>query len=821
MRTTPFVRSATRLGRGLLLSAGLWLAPASFSEPVSQINPPLGPYLHPSPEDLAGAQTFSAADRVVLTSYFYWYDVNTGAHLRNADGSDALTDHPPTMTGFSFRSPTWHREQLEDMVAAGIDVLLPVYWGEPSQRVPGQPASNQPWSFAGLPPLVSARDALVAAGGKPPGIGLFYDTSTLEYNAAGRRIDLTTDYGRRWFYESIRDFFSLVPARHWATLEGRPIIFLYSAAFAAAHDQSCINYVRQEFARDFSGCNPYIVREISWNVAADNTYAWGGAISLRNPGVAALGPGYDHSAVPGREPLIVPREDGAFFERNWTRFLRNPSNLVHVETWNEYHEGTDIAASREYGRQYLELNRKFADMFRAGLKPPRPRGAYSDFKSVSTTLEGTNEARGLTQFEFADGATTVAVVDGQPCRAVAPTIHGGRYVYLRIDDSFKWADSMLVDVEVEYFDQGSGSFRIEYDGPDPNAPFNGAYTASATSVTLGDSGQWKNGKFRLLGSRFLNSQNGGADFRLAVQADAFHVRMVTVTRSGLPAEAGQELHGWQQDFAEPLDAGWTTVGEPDAFRHAGGVLQVGPVMEGSTVLVSPVALDPAGSAEVLVRLRAVVLPAGFDWLGGVAMGIEPDGNDGFEAVPGRNRNGATQLGLLDSARTTGPVAAVGWTTNRWYWLRVKHERNPLTSHPDLFARLWPADGETPEPVQWHIWRDSFPAAPAAGGGVGLAARQGVLEVDWLLLTSDALPTVVARPPALKPAHAWLTPLGYSPDAGMTLELRGDAGVGYVLERSRDFLNWTGSSLTIAGNGRAQYRDFESGPHCFYRARLAE
>src|SRR5262249_37377839 len=156
--------------------------------------------------------------------------------------------------------------------------------------------------------------------------------------------------------------------------------------------------------------------------------------------------------------------------------------LVHIETWNEYHEGTDIAASREYGRQYIELNRKFVDMFKTGIQPPRPRGPYSDFKVVSTTLQATNDSRGLTQFESADGATVPAEAGGSPCRAVAPTIHPGRYVYFQIHDSFKWAAKMLVDVEVEYFDQGTGSFRIEYDGPDPNAPFDGAYTASKTSV---------------------------------------------------------------------------------------------------------------------------------------------------------------------------------------------------------------------------------------------------------------------------------------------------------------------------------------------------
>jgi hypothetical protein len=130
------------------------------------------------PADFAGSSTFTAADRVVLTPYFYWYDVYSQAHIVDADGSDALADHPPALVGFSYTLKSWHKAQLLDQMAAGIDVLLPVYWGEPSQRIPNQPVSAQPWSYAGIPPLVQAREDLLAAGMKPPAIGLFYDTST-------------------------------------------------------------------------------------------------------------------------------------------------------------------------------------------------------------------------------------------------------------------------------------------------------------------------------------------------------------------------------------------------------------------------------------------------------------------------------------------------------------------------------------------------------------------------------------------------------------------------------------------------------------------
>ncbi len=534
---------------GILVTS---LAPARVdAQSPTLLHPPIGPYTNLQPADFAGAPSYAGGDRLVLTSYFYWYDVYSDAHILDSDGTDALTDHPPTLTGFSYRSVAWHKNQLQDMEAAGIDIALPVYWGEPSQRKAGRPVSEQPWSFAGIPPLIEARNQLIAEGAHPPRLGLFYDTSTLQYNAAGERIDLTTAHGREWFYETVRDFFSLVPPRHWAMIDGKPVIALYSAAFAAAQDQTCMDYLRTRFAEDFGGRVPFVIREISWNVATEQVYAWGGALGLKNPGVGSLGPGYDHSAVPGREPLVVPREDGAFFERNWLAFLRRPSRMVMLETWNEYHEGTDIAASKEYGRKYIDLCRKYVDLFKSGYQPPRLVGPYTDARLVEIRLGATNELSGLTQFEWADGATRAETLDGTPCRVTAPAEHAGHYMYFKVDDSFKWTDSMEVVVAVENHDDLRGTMLIEFDGSDTTAPFQGAYSPS-TPVALNGSGRWRTSWFRLHGARFLNGQNGGADFRINAGAAGVAIRRVQVAREGLRALRFEPSSGFElQLFAMP------------------------------------------------------------------------------------------------------------------------------------------------------------------------------------------------------------------------------------------------------------------------------
>ncbi len=333
----------------------------------------IGPYINFKSSVFDQVQTFRSNDKIVMTHDCYWYDLMTKSHILNFDGSDALTIHPATVNHFTYKSSAWHKKQLSDMIDAGIDVVLPVYWGAPSEHDPG---ANLHWSFAGLSRLVKAAEELIQEGKRPPAIGLFYDTSTLQHNSWGVHIDLTTDYGKRWFYASIRDFFSLIPPRLWALIDGRPVIILYSASFAQAYDQSCIDFVKSEFPRQFGGRVPYIIREVSWHVQADNVYAWGGAIRPNFLGVAEIGPGYDHSAVPGRTPLVVPREGGKFYEKAWLKTLRRAPKIVILETWNEHHEGTSLAESREYGRQYIELTRKYVDQFRKGVVPPPSDGPY-------------------------------------------------------------------------------------------------------------------------------------------------------------------------------------------------------------------------------------------------------------------------------------------------------------------------------------------------------------------------------------------------------------------------------------------------------------
>ena len=525
MNRTPWFNIGVK--PALILSCFLLLPAAAAERPIP---PAMGPHVGLKPGDFAEAKSFRASDRIVGTYYFYWYDAATKEHIIDGDGTDALTTHPLTLEDFSYRSVAWHKRQLRDMIAAGIDVVLPVFWGAPSEQ---NPKAHLHWSYAGIPPLVQAREELLREGAQPPRIGLFYDTSTLRHNEWHEHVDLTTARGRQWFYSTVRDFFSMVPPKHWAMIDDKPIMLLYSASFAKAHDQGCIDFTKSEFPKEFGGRVPWIAGEVSWQIKADSTVAWGGALGLKTPGVASLGPGYDHSAVPNRDRLVVERSSGAFYAQQWEKFLRRPSHFVMVETWNEFHEGTDVAESREYGRRYIELTRKYADLFRQGWRPPVPKGRYTDAKSVSITVAGSNAEAGLKQVENDDGMTQASEFDGRQARSVAAGVGRGRYVYFAVDDSFKTPDGADFTAQVNYFDAAPGALGLEFDGSDENAAFSGAYTRSTSKVQLVGDKQWKTATFHLPRARLLNSQNRGADFRLVIEAPSFAVSRVELRkRSG-------------------------------------------------------------------------------------------------------------------------------------------------------------------------------------------------------------------------------------------------------------------------------------------------
>jgi hypothetical protein len=332
-----------------------------------------GPFLFPGPEQPA-LESFGADQPLVGTYFFYWYRADVYRARIAERGSDPYPYHPADLETTSYLDPDWYERQFRDMQAAGIDFVLPDYWGEPGQwehRVAPAPELNL-FATQGLPPLVEALDRL-ADQGRPFKVGMFFDTTILG------DADLTSRQGKQAFYLTIRDYFSRIPPRHWAAIGGRPIVWLYDAQRVFKFDQSTFDDVYRRFPGDFGGLSPYIVREWQWReskniepvqpIRTEGLYGWGAAPSGFNPDpaltVAAVGPGFSNVQLGGGpNRLLTDRRDGAYYEEHLQRAVASGRQLLVIETWNELGEGSGILETVEFGRQYIDLTRRYADRFK-------------------------------------------------------------------------------------------------------------------------------------------------------------------------------------------------------------------------------------------------------------------------------------------------------------------------------------------------------------------------------------------------------------------------------------------------------------------------
>ncbi len=478
---------------------------------------------------------------VVATHYFYWYRWPT-EHFNEpgAPGPEGHLHHLPTPQEVSYADPAWHVAQFRAMVAAGIDVALPVYWGAPG----AYERPNLSFSQSGLDAMVKAADTFGRSGERAPQIGLFYDTSTLLGATRGvpaeGRADLTTEAGRALFSGTIVEFFERVPPARWARLDGGALVVLYSAGFAAKWDREVVTFLRKRFAQRFPGERVFLVADASWgDIGQDLTTQWGAALAgpQIHPGCAQIGPGYDDSAVPGRTTPRRDREGGAFYRHSWREAIASHPRLVLIETWNELHEGTEICETKETGRLFLDLTREWITRLKSGADPgpeiplqfrmarPRPNLTFgADARgatAVSADYTGpTPREAGLRGVPWADGPLRQSpgglVSDGLPAHPA--------YVYFQVSDHWRFD----VDEDFEFvctFGAAPGDLLLDYDSHDGRATHEGAYTGVRPEPADQDP---LTRRWILRHARLADRQNGGADLRL-VTPGAVSIRTATLS----------------------------------------------------------------------------------------------------------------------------------------------------------------------------------------------------------------------------------------------------------------------------------------------------
>ncbi|HDH96125.1 MAG TPA: hypothetical protein ENF73_00170, partial [Proteobacteria bacterium] len=168
----------------------------------------------------------------------------------------------------------------------------------------------------------------------------------------------------------------------------RPVIFVYTRAIAQAYLQwqTIISEIRSVRSLYISGDANLTLADFiiprgfdqihfynpTWQIAylGFDTLDYCGFVErarARGFSVAlTVIPGYDDSAlVESRpHPIVIDRGDGALYQALWDISISCRPDWILITSFNEWHEGTEIEPSVEFGNQYIDLTKLNSGRFK-------------------------------------------------------------------------------------------------------------------------------------------------------------------------------------------------------------------------------------------------------------------------------------------------------------------------------------------------------------------------------------------------------------------------------------------------------------------------
>lgn len=273
-------------------------------------------------------------EKRVLAFYYPWYGSLEGPSKRwvhwNPERHNDATD-TPTLGLYDSNSEEVVRKHIAWARKAGIDGFISSWWGEAgfedaATRVLLKVAEEEAFLVSAY--LEQARDAK-------------HLTNQVSY--------LVREFG---------------PSKAWLKEDGRPVVFVYTRVvgefrpedFAAARGGALLVMDTFDMTYGKAGGGLHTYNPVFEDVARLREAYASASLACRANGLvfaATVVPGYDDTVV--RDPGGTrPREEGRFYDAFWEAAIASEPDWVLVCSWNEWHEGSEIEPSKEYGEFYLE-----------------------------------------------------------------------------------------------------------------------------------------------------------------------------------------------------------------------------------------------------------------------------------------------------------------------------------------------------------------------------------------------------------------------------------------------------------------------------------
>lgn len=466
-----------------------------------------------------------------------WQHPNTG--FRNPDGSDALVMHFPLAEKVNYADEKWHRSQIDSMMEAEIDFVLPSFQFD--SRRPKSALNSR--NLTSIRALFSTMSGIIKAGGRPPLVAMYLETEFLATSDSASKFDLQTSAGIKILQEPIFKFFDLLPKELRFTMSKFPVIVVDTSR-GVAHDRDLFNKIADAFLQRYK-IRPWFVTDRSWNVRGTARWQKGAALYGPQNGtdILSVGPGYDDTRIPDRGTPVRKREETRFYQWSWNKVLMSNPTLVIIESWNDFAAGTGIADSQEYGKSYLDLTRRFIGRMKNRILPNRDKPVrLANPDPVPRPDKGWWQVQGIKdrvffvakehRSDFGYGLRLARTDDGIFNRTktagtstITPALNGKSksYVYFGIADEFAYRIGGSYEIEVILHPASKGELLLQYDSWDRSTPVAGSYKSTPAVKFLGTKGTQSRAIFTLPDPRFGNRQNGGADFRLSFEGEPFAI----------------------------------------------------------------------------------------------------------------------------------------------------------------------------------------------------------------------------------------------------------------------------------------------------------
>ncbi len=337
-----------------------------------------GIFAQPRARAEQGPMESPSVSRQVLAFYYPWYGVPEGpggagrnVHWGRIDAANhdiAESTHYPALGAYDSHDPAVIDQHCRWAKAAHIDTFIVSWWG------------HGDYTDRAMPAILDAclRHGLHAC--------IYYETVPRPKTPQAAAQDIIKALEKYGSHEA------------HLKVDGRPVVFIYGRAveelgllgwreaveLVKAGHRDGATILGDQFsygaARVFDGVHTYNTAGSLAGLSLDQAEKWaagtyGSWVQLADQAgkisTITVIPGYDDTKI--RKPgLAVERFDGNLYRTQWDQAIAADPHWVLITSFNEWHEGSEIEPSWEFGDTFLQLTGEYAEKFKSTLRPEHP-----------------------------------------------------------------------------------------------------------------------------------------------------------------------------------------------------------------------------------------------------------------------------------------------------------------------------------------------------------------------------------------------------------------------------------------------------------------